>query len=112
MMDSDVIQKLLEKKKRLDQTDEAHCISFVCEQLYGGYWDAHYAACDLHLITFGVCDSFGKCFLHSEHARPSDCSKKSLKSPIIRALRIMRKYAHYHDALNFGEYVKGSYSKA
>jgi hypothetical protein len=54
MMDSDVIQKLLEKKKRLDQTDEAHRVSFVCEQLYGGDWDAHYAACDLHVFAFGA----------------------------------------------------------
>jgi hypothetical protein len=40
--------------------------------------------------------------------------KKSLKSKtnsIIRALRIMRQYEHYHDAFTFGESVKGSYSK-
>jgi hypothetical protein len=40
--------------------------------------------------------------------------KQSLKSKtnsIIRELRIMRKYAQYHDAFTFGESVKGSYSK-
>jgi hypothetical protein len=53
MMDADVIQKLLEKKKkRLDKTDEAHRLSFVCEQLYGGDWDTHYAACDFHVVAF------------------------------------------------------------
>jgi hypothetical protein len=36
---------------------------------------------------------------------------KSKTNSIIRALRIMRKYAHYHDAFTFGESVKGSYSK-
>jgi hypothetical protein len=36
MMNADVIHKILEKKKRLDQTDEAQRVSFVCEQLYGG----------------------------------------------------------------------------
>jgi SUMO ligase MMS21 Smc5/6 complex component len=40
MMDSDVIQKLLEKKETLDKTDEAQRLTFVCEQLYGGDWDA------------------------------------------------------------------------
>jgi hypothetical protein len=39
-----VIKKLLDKKKRLDQTDEAKRVSFVCEQLYVGDWDAHCAA--------------------------------------------------------------------
>jgi hypothetical protein len=38
-------------------------------------------------------------------------SLKSKRNSIIRALRIMRKYAHYHDAFTFGESVKGSYSK-
>jgi hypothetical protein len=47
MMDADVINKLLEKKKMLDKTDEAHRLTFVCEQLYG-------AACDLQLIAFGA----------------------------------------------------------
>jgi hypothetical protein len=54
MMDADVIHKLLEKKKRLDKTNEAQHLTFVCEQLYGGDWDAHYAACDLHVIAFGA----------------------------------------------------------
>jgi hypothetical protein len=54
MMDADVIQKSLEKKKRLGQTYEAHRVSFVCEQLYGGDWDTYYAACDLHLVDFGA----------------------------------------------------------
>jgi hypothetical protein len=36
---------------------------------------------------------------------------KSKTNYIIRALRIIRKYAHYHDAFTFGESVKGSYSK-
>jgi hypothetical protein len=54
MMDVDVIQKILEKKKRLDKTDEVPRLSFVCEQLDGGDWDAHYAACDLHLVAFGA----------------------------------------------------------
>jgi hypothetical protein len=36
---------------------------------------------------------------------------KSKRNSIIRALRIMRKYAHYHDAFTFGESVKVSYSK-
>jgi hypothetical protein len=53
-MDSDVIQKILEKKKRLDQTEEAQCVSFVFEQLYGGDWDAHYAAFYLHVVAFGA----------------------------------------------------------
>jgi hypothetical protein len=54
MVDSDVIKQLLDKKKRLDQTDEAQWVSFVCEQLYGVDWDAHYAACNLHLVAFGA----------------------------------------------------------
>jgi hypothetical protein len=54
MMDSDMIKKLVDKKNMLDQTDEARRISFVCEQLYGGDWDAHYDACDLHLVDCGA----------------------------------------------------------
>jgi hypothetical protein len=54
MMDADVIQTLLEKKKTLDTTDEAHRLTFVFEQFYGGDWDAHYAACDLHVVSFGA----------------------------------------------------------
>jgi hypothetical protein len=54
MMDSDVIKKIMDKKKRLDQTDEAHRVSFVCEQLYVGDWDAHYATCDFHVVAFGA----------------------------------------------------------
>jgi superfamily II helicase len=50
MMDADVIHKLLEKKTMLDKMDEAQRLNFVCEQLYVGDWDAHYAACDLHLV--------------------------------------------------------------
>jgi hypothetical protein len=38
-------------------------------------------------------------------------SLKSKRNSIIRALRIMRKYAHYHDVFTFGGSVKGSYSK-
>jgi hypothetical protein len=53
-MDSDVIKKILDKKDLLDQTDEARRLSFVCEQLYDGDWDAQYAACDLHLAAFGA----------------------------------------------------------
>jgi hypothetical protein len=130
MMDSDVIQKLLAKKKRLDQTDEAQCVFFVFEQLYGGDWDAHYAACDLHLVAFGA--KAGVMDVPDEILEPNKyatylenvvstlstlglvIAPKKLKSKtnsIIRALRIMRKYAHYHDAFTFGESVKGSYSK-
>jgi hypothetical protein len=29
-------------------------LNCVCEKLYGGNWDAHYAAFDLHLATFGA----------------------------------------------------------
>jgi hypothetical protein len=38
-------------------------------------------------------------------------SLKGKRNSIIRALRIMRKYVHYHDAFTFGETVKGSYRK-
>jgi hypothetical protein len=44
MIYADMIQKLLEKKKTIDTTDEAQRLTFVCEQLYGSDWDAHYAA--------------------------------------------------------------------
>jgi hypothetical protein len=54
MTDSDVIKKSLDKKKMLAQTDEAQRLSFVCEQLYEGDWDAHYVACNLHLVAFGA----------------------------------------------------------
>jgi hypothetical protein len=54
MIDYGVVQKLLEKKETLDKTDEAQCLTFVCEQLYGRDWEAHYAACDLHLVDFGA----------------------------------------------------------
>jgi hypothetical protein len=54
IMDFDVIRKLLAKKETLDKTDQAQCLTFVCEQVYGGDWDAHYAACDLNLISFGA----------------------------------------------------------
>jgi hypothetical protein len=131
MMDSDVINKLLDKKKRLDQTDEAQRVSFVCEQLYGGDWDAHYAACNFHLVAFGA--TAGVMDVPDEIIEPNKYAtylenvvstlstlglviapRKSLKSKtnsIIRALRIMIKYAHYHDASTFGESVKGQYSK-
>jgi hypothetical protein len=131
MMDSDVINKMLDKKKRLDKMDEAHRVSFVCEQLYGGDWDAHYDACDLHLVAFGA--KAGVMDVPDDIIEPNKYAtylenvvstlstfglviapKKSLKSKtnsIIRALRNMRKYAHYHDAFTFGESVKGSYSK-
>jgi hypothetical protein len=126
-----VIHKLLEKKKMLDKTDEAQRLTFVCEQLYGGDWDAHNAACDLHLVAFGA--TAGVMDVPDEILEPNKYAtylenvvstlstlglviapKKSLKSKtnsIIRALRIMRKYAHYHDAFTFGESAKGSYSK-
>jgi hypothetical protein len=54
MMDADVIHKLLEKKKRLEKMDEAQRLTFVFAQLYVGDWDAHYAACDLHVVAFGA----------------------------------------------------------
>jgi hypothetical protein len=121
MMDSDVIKKMLDKKKRLDERDNAD----------GGDWDAHYAACDLHLVAFGA--KAGVMDVPDEILDPNKYAtylenvvstlstlglviapKKSLKSKtntIIRAFHIMRKYAHYHDALTFEESVKGSYSK-
>jgi hypothetical protein len=130
MMDADVIQKILEKKKRLDKTDEGPRLSFVCEQLYGGDLDANYAACDLHMVAFGAKD--GVMGVPDEILEPNKyatylenvvstlstlglviAQKKSLKSKtnsIIRALSIMIKYAHYYDVFTFGESVKGSYN--
>jgi hypothetical protein len=129
MTDSDVIKKMLDKK--IGSTDEAQRVSFVCEQLYGGDWYAFYAACDLHLVAFGA--KAGVMDVPDEILEPNKYApyleninstlstlglviapKKSLRSKtnsITRALRIMRKYAHYHDAFTFGELVKGSYSK-
>jgi hypothetical protein len=131
MMDFDAIQELLEKKETLDKTDEAHHLTFVCEQLYGGDWDIHYAACDLHLVALGAKASVMG--VPDENLQPNKyemylenivttlstlglliAPKTSLKrkrNSIIRALCIMRKYAHYHDAFTLGESVKGSYSK-
>jgi hypothetical protein len=131
MMDSDVIHKLLEKKKRLDKMDYARRLTFVCEQLYGGDWDANYAACDFHVVAF--CAKAGVIDVPDENLEPNKYAtylenvistlstlglwiapKKSLKSmmnSIIRALCIMIKYARYRDAFTFGESVKGSYSK-
>jgi hypothetical protein len=132
MMDADMIQKLLEKKNTLATMDEAQRLTFVCEQLYGGDWDAHYAACDLHLVS--ICAKVGVMDVPDENLKPNKyatylenivatvsmlglviapkTSLKSKRNSIIRALHIMRKYAHYHDAFTFGESVKGSYSKA
>jgi hypothetical protein len=127
MMDADMIQKLLEKKKMLDTMDEAHRLTFVCEQLYGGDWDTYYAACDLHLVVFGA--TAGVMDVPDENLDPDKYAtylenvvatlsklglvitpKTNLKIN-IRALPTMRKYAHYHDDFTFGESVKGSYSK-
>jgi hypothetical protein len=131
MMDADIIQKLLEKKKRLSKTDKAQRLTFLCEQLYGGDWDARYAACDSYLVAFGA--NAGMMDVPDEILEPNKYAtylenvvftlstpglviapKKGLKSKtnsIIRALRIMIKYAHYYDAFTFGGSVKGSYSK-
>jgi hypothetical protein len=131
MMDSDAIRKLLEKKEMLDKTDEARRLTFVCEQLYGGAWDARYAACDLHLVDVGT--KAGVVDVPDENLEPKKyatylenvvttlsmlglvvapkTSFKRKRNYIIRALRIMRKCAHFHDAFTFGESVRGSYSK-
>jgi hypothetical protein len=53
-MDSDVIQKLLAKKKTLDKNDEGQHLTFVRDQVYGGNWDAYYAAGHYHLVDFGA----------------------------------------------------------
>jgi hypothetical protein len=50
LMDSNVIRKLLAKKETIDKTDEGQRLTFVCEQVYGGDWDAYYAACDLQSV--------------------------------------------------------------
>jgi hypothetical protein len=54
MMDSDAIRKSLANKEALYKMDDAQRLTFFCEQVYGGDWDAHYAACDFHLVAFGA----------------------------------------------------------
>jgi hypothetical protein len=54
MIDSNEIQRLLEKKYTLNKTDEAQHSSFFCEKLYGGDWEAHCGAYDFHLVAFGA----------------------------------------------------------
>jgi hypothetical protein len=126
-----VLQKLLVKKETLDNTDDSQHLTFVCKQLYGGKWDDHYAACDLHLVAFGA--KAGANEVPNEDLEPKKYAtylenvvttlstlglvtalKTSLKRKrnyIIRALHIMRKYVNFHDAFTFGECIQCSYSK-
>jgi hypothetical protein len=130
LMDYDVSWKLLVNKDKLEKNDEGKCLTFVCEQVYGGDWDAYYAACNLHLITFGanagmyeVLDdletntyaTYLENLVTTLSTLGITCAPKtSLKrktNSITIALRIMRKYAHLHDAFTFTECVWGSFSK-
>jgi hypothetical protein len=47
ILDSDVITMLLENKETLGKNDEAHRLTFVCEQIYGGDW--------MHIMLLVIC---------------------------------------------------------
>jgi hypothetical protein len=126
-----LLRETLFTKKVLDKTDDAQRLTFVCEQLYGGDWDTRYAACDVHVVTFGAKVSVND--VPDEDLDPKryatylenvvttlstlgivtapKTSLKRKKNYIIRVLRIIRKYAHLHDAFTFGESVRCSSSK-
>jgi hypothetical protein len=130
MMDSNVIAKLLENKEILDKSHEAQRLTLVCEQIYGSDWDAFYAVCDLQLVAFGakvgVYDTIASTntkkyatYLNNVvttlstlaiSCDPNTSLKRNTKS-IIRALRILRKYAHYRDAFILGESVQCTFSE-
>jgi hypothetical protein len=54
ILDSDVIVKRVAAEGMLNEKNEACRLTFVSEQIYGGNWDAYYAACDLYLVAFGA----------------------------------------------------------
>jgi hypothetical protein len=97
--------------------DEAERLTFVCEKYYGGDWDVYYTAFGLHLAAFGAKAGVNEVpdkeldtkqyatYLENVVTTLSTlgivtASKTSLKrnaNSIIRAWRIMRKYAHFHE---------------
>jgi hypothetical protein len=121
----------LANKETLDKTDEGRRLTFVCEQVHVGHWDAYYVACNLHFVAFG--DNAGMNEVPDEELEPkkyatylenmvttlstlgiTTATKESLNrntNSIIRALCIMRKYTHLHDAFIFAESVCCSFSK-
>jgi hypothetical protein len=97
----------------LDITDEGQSPLF-CYQIYGGDWDAYYAAYDLHLVTFGAkagvleipdkldtqkYSTYLETVVTTLSTLDITCapftSIKSKRNSIVKALRILRKYAHY-----------------